>query len=151
MFMRGTLDDAANIEAINEYVMNAPLKTSAGAKARDKWLEWHDNLGWYDKGFPSLQVYDRARNLKHAFDLANAPTPAAKEAVKESMKTSLTSEELRGETKRTTSEGGYLEPPEEPTPWLPMKTKIVLGLAGTVIFAALTAKKIYLDPIIGRR
>lgn len=149
MFMSATSDDAANIKAINTYIMTTPLATSAAGNVRNEWLKWHDGLGWYSREYPSVEIYDQARNLRNKFNLANAKTAEEKEQVKRVMQTGLTSEELRGETKRTTAEGGYLAPPPgESEPWLPMKTKVALGMGVLVLGALTVAKKIYLDPLL---
>lgn len=146
MFMAGSMDDAANIEAINQYIAAAPIKTTEGAKARDEWIKWHDALGWYDKTFTSLEVYDQARNLRNNFNIANAVTAKEKVEVKNQQQEGLTSEELRGEASRRLSTGDYVEHPEESEPWLPTKTKIALGVAGVAVLALTAVKKIYVDP-----
>lgn len=150
MFMSGTLDDAANIDAINRYIAGAKPKTMAGAKARDAWIKWHDSLGWYDKSFPSLEVYDRARNLKNEFEIANAETKEEVKATKEKQQTGLTSEEMRGEASRRLSSGDYLEEDpderEEGEPWLPTKTKVVLGVAAAAFIAGKIALNTYVKP-----
>lgn len=146
MFMEGTFDDAANIEAINRYIADAKINTAAAAKIRDRWIKWHDNLGWYDSSFPSLQVYDEARNIRNEFNIANAVTTEEKKQVKQLQQEGLTSEELRGETSRRLSTGDYLEKPEESEPWLPTKTKVALGIFAGVVTVGLFAKAIYVDP-----
>jgi hypothetical protein len=162
MFMAGRTDDAANIAAINTYVMTQPINTSAAGKVRDKWLKYHDNLSWVEKNLPSLQDYDQARNILHEFDLANAKTSEEKADVKSRQQTGVTSEEMRGETKRTQADGNYLPPPPEKSfaksiglsgsnAWLPTKTKIALALGGIVFIAGSIAKKIYLDPLLPKR
>lgn len=146
MFMSGTFDDAANIDAINTYIAGAKIKTAAGAKARDAWILWHDKLGWYDKSFPSIPIYDQARNLRNEFNIANAETPAEKKDVKQQQQTGLTSEELRGEASRRLSTGDYLEHPEESEPWLPAKTKIAIGIFAGVAIAGRVAYGVYVKP-----
>lgn len=146
MFMSGTLDDAANIDAINTYIAGATIKTAAGAKARDAWILWHDKLGWYDKSFPSLEVYDQARNLRNEFNIANAETVQEKRDVKQQQQTGLTSEELRGEASRRLSTGDYLEHPDESEPWLPTKTKIAIGVLAGIAIAGKVAFGVYVKP-----
>ena len=153
MFMEATRDDAANIAAIHTYVMSQPLNTKAAEKARDAWLKFHEDLGWTGREFPSVEDYDNARNLRNAFDLANAKTAAEKKVVEEFHKNGITSEELRGEPKRTTSDGNYLVPPPEPEeevsePWIPMKTKIALGVGAAVLVGLSFLKKMYVDPFL---
>lgn len=146
MFMQGTLDDAANIDAINRYITEQPIKTTAGAKARDAWVKWHNNLGWYDKSFPSLEVYDKARNLRNEFNIANAVTPKEVKEVKQIQQTGLSSEQLRGEADRRLSTGDYLEEEDHGEPWLPTKTKVALGIAAGAFIAAKVAFGVYVKP-----
>ncbi len=146
MFMSGTFDDAANIDAINRYIADSTINTSAGAKARDEWIRWHDKLGWYDKSFPTLEVYDQARNLRNEFNLANAKTSQEKKEIKQIQQEGLTSEELRGEASRRLSTGDYLEHPEASEPWIPTKTKIAIGIFTAILIAGKVTKSIYVDP-----
>ncbi len=149
MFMSATRDDAANIDAINTYVMTQPLKTAEAGIVRNEWLRFHEALGWTGRNFPSVEDYDKARNIRNRFNDAQAVTAKEKEAVVESRLTGLTTEELRGETRRTLADGSYLE--DEASggePWLPTKTKIALGIGALAFGALLIAKKIYVDPFI---
>lgn len=150
MFMSGTFDDAANIDAINRYITEATIKTTAGAKARDAWILWHDKLGWYDQSFPSQQVYDQARNLRNDFNIANAVSIQEKKDIKQQQQAGLTSEELRGEASRRLSTGDYLEHPEDSEPWLPTKTKIAIGVLAGVTIAGKVLFGIYIKPWIKR-
>lgn len=150
MFMEATRDDARNIDAINTYIMTQPLKTSEAGIVRNEWLKFHEGLGWTGRNFPSVGDYDKARNIRNKFNDAQAVTAKEKEAVIDQRLQGLTSEELRGEIKRTTADGGYLE--EEASgnsePWLPTKTKVALGIGALVIGASLILKKIYVDPAV---
>lgn len=149
MFMSATLDDAANIAAINTYIMTQPLKTAEAGIARNEWLKFHEGLSWYSRSFPSVEDYDKARNIKNRFNEAQAITAKEKAAVLENRLTGLTSEELRGEPKRTLADGTYLE--DEASggePWLPKKTKLALAVGALVVTAGIIAKKIYIDPVL---
>lgn len=152
MFMEATSDDAANIAAINDYIMTQTLKTAEAGVIRNEWLKFHEGLGAWGRNFPSVGDYDTARNIRNRFNDAQAITPQEKIAAITQRTQGLTSEELRGEAKRTTAQGGYLE--EEASggnaeePWLPTKTKVALGFGAAIITGLLIAKKIYLDPIL---
>lgn len=153
MFMEATFDDAANIDAINRYIAEAKPLTPAGAKAKDEWRIWHDGLSWYDKTFPSVAVYDYARNLKNKFNLANAPTAAEKAAVQLNAQTGVTSEQMRGEVDRRLTSGAYnteeyAESLEEP--FIPTRIKVVAGLAAVTWFGGKYLKKVYVDPFLRR-
>ena len=102
-----TLDNAANLAAINQYMgQQRPINDEAG-KAKNAWIIWYDRLGWWDKTYPSQAVYDYARNLKNAFNRANAPTPEAKKQVEQVIQTGVSSEESRGEADRRLASGDY--------------------------------------------
>lgn len=151
MFMAGQSDDAANVAAINEYIMTQPINTPASAAVKDEWLKWHDTLGWYQQQFTSTDNYDAARNLRNKFNEANATTAEEKAQVKYIQQTGLSSEELRGETDRRTSDGGYLDHPPESEPWIPTKTKIAGVLIGLSAAALWVLKKTYIDPFLPSR
>jgi hypothetical protein len=149
MFMSATSDDAANIAAINAYIMSQPLKTAEAGIVRNEWLKFHEGLGWYSSKFPSVEDYDKARNIRNRFNDAQAVTAKEQTQVLEQRLKGLTSEELRGETRRTTTEGNYLE--DEASggqPWLPTKTKFALAIGALVIGGAMIAKRIYIDPAL---
>jgi hypothetical protein len=119
----GLGDQGEDMEAINRYIMTAPLRTSAATRLRDDWLRWYDQLSWYEREYEQA-TYDEARNRRNAFNLANATTTREKEAVEQVMKTGLTTEEMEGGTRRTTTEGKYITPDE---PMVSTKTKIIWG------------------------
>lgn len=148
MFMSGTSDDAANIEAINEYIMAQPIHTTAAGQVRDEWLKWHESIGWTGQNFPSVETYDEARNLRNKFNLANAKTEAEKADIKNVQQTGLSSEQLRGETDRRTVDGNYLVVPPEAEPWIPTKTKIAGALIAVGAGVLWFLKKAYVDPFL---
>ena len=154
MFMEGSMDDAANMSAINTYITSQPLNTKAARAIHDEWLRWYSGLGWYDLNFPSQAIYDLARNIRNRFNTANAVTPAEKAAVIAVQSSGLSSEEVRGEADRRTSSSQYLgpteapEPEEESEPWIPAKTKGVLFLGGLVYVALKLFKAGYIDRFI---
>jgi hypothetical protein len=128
-----------NMEAINRYFMEqATVKTAAAEKVKQQWMQfWKDtkrDWTWY-----SQDEYDKARNLKHKFDDANAITVADKKAASDQRQKGLTSEELKGETKRAGTSGMFLE---EEEPFIPTKWKVA-GMVGIGLVAAgVFAKKI---------
>jgi hypothetical protein len=134
-----TEDFKADLEAINTYIMTpGRAKTAAAKKLKNDWLAWFDTLGFWEKNFDST-IYDRARNKRHDFDLANTTTSADKQAVINQMTTGLTSEELQGQTRRTTEEGYFIVPDE---PFIP--DRITYSILGLGILASLGyAAKLY--------
>jgi len=95
-----------NVEAIDRYIKGATLNTPAATAIRDDWTKFYNEFSW---SYASQEDYDRARNLRNRFNLANAITKAQKEQVEHVMKTGLTTEELAGGTSRKLSSGMYEE------------------------------------------
>ena len=128
-----------NMEAINRYFMEQiTVKTSAAEKVKQEWMQyWKDtkrDWTWY-----SQDEYDKARNLKHKFDTANAVTTAERNAATAQRTTGLTSEQLRGETKRSGTSGMYLE---EEEPLIPTKYKVIGAVGIGLLTVGVFAKKI---------
>jgi len=121
---------AADMNAINRYIMTTPIKTDAAKKVQIEWINfWQANeksFLWYTQ-----EEFDRARNIKRTFDMANAPSAAAKKAVQDVYSNSITSEEARGEVKRSTAEGVYIVPEE---PFVPVRLQ-VLGWSAAAVLA----------------
>ena len=141
------MSQSDDLEAINKFIMGAKIKTKAADKLRTEWLRWWEKLGWYDKAIES-DTYDLARNKRNAFNRANAATAKEKAAVESVITGGVTAEETRGGTRRTTSDGNYLEDPEEKEPFVPTRIKVV-GAIGLVAVGALwMAKKTYLAPLL---
>lgn len=145
--MFATLDNAANLKAIDQYMGDQRPVTSDGAKAKDAWRVWYDALGWSDREFPSQATYDYARNLKNKYDLANVKSTAEKAAVVERQQSGLSSEQLRGEADRRLASGSYSESDyeEETEPFFPTRVKVLGAVIGLGAVAALYVKKVYLD------
>ena len=121
------MSQAEDIEAINKHIGDAPIKTPGGARLRDAWIVWHENLSWYDKHADSA-VYDEARNRRNEFWKANAATPEEKRSAESHIKGGRSTEETQGEADRRLSSGQYhVEPPEEP-PWIPTWVKVVASV-----------------------
>jgi hypothetical protein len=118
-----------NMEAINRYFMQqVTVKTAAAEKVKQEWMQyWKDtkrDWTWY-----SQEEYDKARNLRNKFDLANAVTAEAKVAVAAHQAAGQGStEEQRGETRRSGTSGMFLEEEEPliPTAW---KAGAIIGVS----------------------
>lgn len=116
-----------NVEAIDRYIKNAPLNTKAAGAIRDEWTRFFDEFSW---SYATQEQYDRARNLRNRFNLANAVTQSDKEQVLHVMQTGLTTEELAGGTSRRLIDGSYIEP------LLTAETKAKLVFGGVIIAGA---------------
>lgn len=136
---------AQDIDAVNRYIMSTKANTQDAKDVRDEWLEFHDGLSTYEKHLES-DIWDKVRNFRARFQLANAKTAAAKEKIKEVLDTGMTSEEVQGDVRRTSSTGMYNE---DPDPIVPTRWKWYLGLAAIIAGAGLVGKKVYVDPWLG--
>lgn len=128
-----------NIEAIQRYIgEQEPPRTPAAVKVRDQFLGYMSTLGTWDLNFePS--VYDRVRNFKLEYNRANAVTPEEKMWVEEVAKTGLSSEQLRGEADRRTSDGTYI-PAEAIKDQLTAPLVKALVIGGVVLAAVLLVR-----------
>lgn len=128
-------EQAENIAAIERYIgEQEPPRTPGAVKVRDEFLRYTSSLGSWSRNFES-GAYDRVRNYKLEYNRANAVTPAEKAAVEDQALRGLSSEQLRGEADRRTSDGTYI-----PAPSLDVEiTKAVVVVA--VALAALLLLK----------
>jgi hypothetical protein len=112
---------AADMEAINKYLMTTPIRTEKAKAVQVQWIKfWKDTertFTWY-----STEEFDRARNIKREFDAANAVTTAQKQAVTNQAGSGLTAEELSGGVRRSTSDGTYIVDEE---PFVPVRLQVV--------------------------
>ncbi len=134
-----------DMEAINTYIMGSKVNTKAADAVKNKWIVWWEEnkrSGW---DWYSQEEFDLARNFRNQFNLANAKSSTEKDAVKNQASSGVTSEEARGETKRSTSEGYYIVP--EP-PLISNTTKIGIIAAIAAVALGWVAKVAYIDPIL---
>lgn len=124
-----------DIQAIDVYIKGAPLNTEDAAEVHDEWVAWHNGLGWW----VTEEDYDRARNIRNRFNLANAMTNAERVHVQNVIQSGWTTEEMAGGTSRALSDGMYREPLISST------TKNLLAVTAVVGFAGWVALK--LSPI----
>ena len=99
---------ADDIAAIDRYIMTTPLRTPAAQAARDAWVLWHDSTGSYDRWF-SRPALDHARNMRLAFQLANATTDAERAEVLDTALRGQSVEQSSGEPDRRNQSGEYSE------------------------------------------
>lgn len=138
-----------DLDAINEYMMKTKIKTKKAEALQVEWIKWFEPLSWYERTLDT-DTFDVARNRRNAFNLANATSTKAKEQIREVIKNGTSGEEARGETRRSTAEGRYIEDAElePPEPFFPTRVKVAAGLGLLAILAAMMAKKVYVDPIL---
>lgn len=143
-------DAAENIEAINAFFhdpSNAP-KTQAATAAMNEWVRWYEAnkpgaFGWW-----SDDDFDHARNLRNAFNRANAVTTAEKQQVEQVIRTGQSAEQSQGETDRRNASGDIVEHPPGAlhSPWfwagVAGATGIVLAVAGPKLVSLYLGKKL---------
>jgi hypothetical protein len=103
--------DADDIEAINVYMHSTPPQTPAGSIALNDWVTWYEQTKPGVFSFWSDADVDHARNLRNAFNRANAVTTAEKAKVDEVIKTGQSLEQSAGQTDRRNAAGDIVEQP----------------------------------------
>lgn len=129
-------DQGDDIDAIAQYMAGTPYRTEEARKIQDKWKVWLDGVSWWNKNY-DRPTYDRARNLRNAFNLANATTAAQQAAAQQVIKTGMTTETMTGGASRITSGGTFSEQDGGVAPSLPLWAKIAIGVgvAGLGVYA----------------
>lgn len=104
-------DQGRNIDAIARYIgAQVAPRTDAARAVRDEWQRFYSGLSDFEANFEQ-QAYDRARNLKLQYNLANALTEAERAAVMHQALEGVSSEQVAGDPDRRTSGGTYAPPP----------------------------------------
>ncbi len=131
---------ASDMDAINRYFMQGvPVKTPAAEKVKREWMLYWKEIK-KDWGGYTDEEYDKARNLRNKFNLANTVTKAENLSVAAQIAAAKgETEEQYGETRRSGTSGMFLEEEEPiiPTAW---KVGAVIGVG--LITAGVFAKKI---------
>ncbi len=141
---------ADNLNAVNVYFHTIPAKTREGAAQVTDWVRW-----WEVTGNPSVYwisvpdtVWDEARNRKHAFDLANAITPAEVAQVKEVAKTGLSSEQMQGQAdRRDPATGNYTLPPVPVIPSWVLPVAVGAGVLGVALLVLPRLVRRIINPV----
>jgi len=138
---------AEDMEAINRYFMEqTKIRTPAAEAIKQEWMKWwmenKRDWSWY-----SQEEYDFARNMRKKLDLANATTEAQRDEIRETHARGITSEELKGETRRAGTDGMYIEPEK---PFIPTSWKVAAGVGTGLVILGVFAKKILANTPLGR-
>jgi hypothetical protein len=129
---------ADDISAIDRYITTAPIVTPAAQAAKEAWIQWNDGVSFYDRTFDRA-TYDHARNLRLAFQLANATTDAERGQVLDVALHGMSAEQSQGEADRRDSTGHYSE--KSPGSDLSRFVLWGLGALGVVALAKRTLLK----------
>ena len=97
---------ADDLDAINKYIVGAEIKTREAQVLRDEWIRWFDGLSWGDRYF-DRPTYDRARNMRLEFELANSVSEAERAEVLQRARQGLSSEQAQGSPDRRDTSGEY--------------------------------------------
>lgn len=137
---------ADDIDAINRYIVYAKVNTKEAGKIKDEWIKWHDSLGWWDRNM-APEVYDKARNLRNKFNIANATSSKEKEAIRQMQQTGLSTEEMQGGTRRVLSTGTYETADSDSI--VPTSFKVGVGVTLGTLIAGYVAYKLYVPDVRG--
>jgi hypothetical protein len=130
-------DQGRNIEAIAVYIGSAePARTADAIVVRDEWQRFYSALGDYEANYEQ-QAYDRARNLRLRFNLANATTEAERLAALEQATRGMTTEEMNGSADRRRTDGTYVPAPSGSAE---LARNVAIGL-GVVLAIVLVGRK----------
>lgn len=140
-------DLADNLVAVNDYIHRTPIKTSQAGDLASSWSQWWIKTGDPDNYFFSIpiEVWDEARNRKHAFDRANAETREEKKVVEQVITTGMTSEAMRGQAERKDPvTGDFFVPPKPPLPpWV-----VPAAVTGVLVVVGVTVARKLLFPML---
>ncbi len=104
-------ENGDNIEAINDFMHRQSPQTPAAAIAFNDWVQWYEATKPGLLSFWSDADFDHARNLRNAFNRANAVTTAEKKQVEQVITTGQSAEQSAGETDRRNAQGNIEEQP----------------------------------------
>lgn len=121
-----------DVEAIDRYMRSHPLVTPEAFQIKDAYIRWYDSKGWWDKNM-SAPFYDEIRTRRNQLNIANQPTAAKKEAIKDQLARGIETEEMQGKKRppvdRDTGRVGtqVSKPTVQPTPSTMPKAGAPLG------------------------
>lgn len=131
--------DSADLEAINKYFMETiVIKTPAAEKIKKEWMTWwrENKRDWTSY---SDEEYAHARNMRNRLNLANSTTVKEKAHVEQAIKTGLTTEEMKGETRTAGTDGMH---DEEEEPLIPTSVKVWALVGAGLITLGIFGKKL---------
>lgn len=114
-------DQAANIEAINSFMLTTQPLTNKSQVIRDDWMRWYAPLTWYDKNFGS-NTEAEAFNRRNAYMRANVATAEELAQVNAFIKKAPAFDPVTGKPNLITSSGDRVLNPE---PLVPTSYKVV--------------------------
>jgi hypothetical protein len=140
----GSVANAENVEAMNDFMHRERPQTPAAAIAFNDWVRWYEATKPGLFGTWSDDDVDHARNLRNVFNRANAVTTAEKAKVDEVIRTGATLEQSAGEPDRRNAVGDFVEAPPGVThsPWF--WPAVALGTGVVVATLGPSLVKLYL-------
>ncbi len=104
-------DQGRNIAAIAVYIgEQIPPRTPAALAVRNEWQSFYSSLGDFEANYEQ-QAYDRARNLRLKYNLANATTEAERLEALAQGQGGISTEQVDGNADRRRTDGSYVPPP----------------------------------------
>jgi hypothetical protein len=133
-------DQAADIEAINMFFLNAvPVNTKA-TQLKNDWIAWYSQLGTIDKT-TNENTAAEAFNRRNDFFRANAQNQSERDLADAFIKGGPNVNPVTGKPVERTTTGDYAIKPEPKIP-TPYKVAGVIGGAGVLVLVIL--KKLHL-------
>ena len=114
-------DQAANIEAINTFMLTTQPLTKKSEAIRDEWMHWYRPLSWFDKNF-GTNTEAEAFNRRNAYMRANVATAEELAQVNEFLKKVPAFDPVTGKPNLVTTSGDRITTPE---PLVPTSYKVV--------------------------
>jgi hypothetical protein len=129
-------DQAANIEAINTFMLTTQPLGNKAQSLRDDWMQWYGGLTWFQKNLES-NTQAEAFNRRNAYMRANTDSADELERVNNFIKNAPAFDPVTGKPNLVTSTGDRVINPE---PLIPTSYKVI-GIATAVGIATLALLK----------
>lgn len=130
-------DSNQDMIAIHRYMSDTIAVTPKARELKDQFIRWWNGLTWNERNL-STAAFDEARNRMGRFQLENTTSAEQRAGVQRVLSTGITTEEMEGKGRRTTSDGFIPDAPSQDSekPFLPSWFKAGAGialLAGTAL------------------
>jgi len=130
-------DQAADIDAIHNYIANTQVRNSKAQGIKDRWMQWSAGLSWYQKHVDT-NVGAEAFNIRNDFMRANA-LPEEKAAVDNFLKKVPAFDPVTGNPNFVDSKGDRMKAPE---PLIPTTYKVAAVIGGAAVAVLVVLKKL---------
>lgn len=130
-------DQAADIDAIHDYISRTQVNNSKAQSVKDKWMQWAGSLTWYQKHVDT-NVGAEAFNIRNEFMRENA-LPEEKQAVDDFLKKVPAFDPVTGKPIFVDSKGDRMKAPE---PIIPTTYKVAAVIGAGAVAVLVVLKKL---------